>query len=135
MNNSETDNIEYKLESDYTPEQIAEIKKEQLSKLENMIDEQIQNSSEEINLYSLIFLENMIVDILKMPKYYLNVNSITKKIDALVNKAPCSSDLDIQAKELLIECNKCLRKDHTISMSLETQLHNIKLEYYRTTNL
>ena len=91
MNNSETDNIEYKLESDYTPEQLAEIKKEQLSKLENMIDEQIQNSSEEINLYSLIFLENMIVDILKMPKYYLNVNSITKKIDALVNKVPCSS--------------------------------------------
>ena len=27
MNNSETDNIEYKLESDYTPEQLAELKK------------------------------------------------------------------------------------------------------------
>lgn len=135
MNNLENEHIEYKLESDYTPEQLSSIKKDQLSELENIIDEKMNNSSEEFNLYTLIFLEIMIADIIKMPKYYLDVTSIINKINTLISKVTCSSNLDTQAKELLVKCNKSLIKKHSLPLSLETQLHNIKLEYYKTINL
>ena len=122
---------EYKLGDEYTPEELASIKNDQLKELEKIIDEKINNSSEELSLYNLIFLENMITDIVTMPKYYIPINSLTNKIDELVSKAPCNTKLDKKAKKILTICNKEFRKNHRLSSSTETELHNIRLEYYR----
>ena len=119
---------EYKLKEDYSSKELALIKQKQINEFKNIIN----NPSEEFNLYTLIFLEVLLSDIVLISKDNISISSITKRIDELVSKALCITNLDKKAKKILIICNEELRKNDKISVSTKSKLNNIKLEYYKT---